>query len=390
MARRATFIDSVRALNSNTLVVEAGDFSDVNETWGQLKNDFLVRMMTRLGYDAMSLGERDLRWSALHTQEVAGERPALLMNNVSVEKNGEFEPLGVPPLVRDMDGVRVGTFGLVHDNILSKAGSTGDQLKADDVFESADRIVADLTNQGCEIIVFVAQMELAFADSVIRRLPEIDVAVLGHRGGLRPTHSTIGNTIVIRPGRRGQYIGALDLVVNPAGEIAEFGGQTVALDAKVEKDPTVLALANDMEAEINRLKKEQQTVTQTEYQNQQEVDRFLGANACARCHATEFEKWQGGPHAHAWQTLVDLGMDSSDECVACHVTGHGDRTGFQSARMKPDLTSVQCEACHQMGTLHELDAPQVHTAASTCTSCHDQTNSPDFELDSYLEAIRHW
>jgi 2',3'-cyclic-nucleotide 2'-phosphodiesterase (5'-nucleotidase family) len=389
LARRATFIDSVRALNPNTLVVEAGDFSDVNPTYGAMKNDFIVRMMSRIGYDAVTLGERDLRWSATKVEEQLGET-ALLMNNVSVVENGSRKPLGSKPLIRDMDGVRVGTFGLVHENVVAKGGDSGDPLVADDVFESADRIVAELENEQCDIIVFLAQMELAFADSIIRRHPEIDLAVLGHRGGLRATHSTVGNTIVVRAGRRGQYIGAVDLVVNPAGEIVEYGGRTIALD-KQTKDPAILALANDLEAEMTRLRKEQEALRQAEYQNQQEVDRYLGANTCARCHQPEFEQWQASAHANAWQTLVDLGMDASDDCVSCHVTGYGETTGFKSARMKPDLTNVQCEACHQMGTMHEAGgAPQAHEAASTCAGCHDQTNSPDFNLDSYLEAIRHW
>ena len=68
---------------------------------------------------------------------------------------------------------------------------------------------------------------------------------------------------------------------------------------------------------------------------------------------------------------------------------YGQSTGFESARMKPDLAAVQCEACHNMGTLHEPVGKEDQIAA-TCATCHDPENSPDFDLTAYLEKIRHW
>ena len=60
---------------------------------------------------------------------------------------------------------------------------------------------------------------------------------------------------------------------------------------------------------------------------------------------------QGMEIAFQQAFLPDLGR--VDRCVSCHVTGHDQATGFESASMKPDLSSVQCDACHNMGTLHE-------------------------------------
>jgi hypothetical protein len=216
--------------------------------------------------------------------------------------------------------------------------------------------------------------------------------VLGHQAGLRATHGTIGNTIVIRGGNRGQHVAWADLDVDPKGEIAEFGGRSVPLDnAAAVKNAQVQTLVNEMKAEVERLQKEDRLLHQTEFKNQQSVDRFLGAEACARCHEPEFEQWKQTRHAHAWDTLVQAGMDTNDECVSCHVTGQGKPTGFESVRMKPDLTNVQCESCHEMGTLHAVGGSgKTKVTKDACVGCHDAANSPKFDAGAYMAKIKHW
>jgi hypothetical protein len=373
-------------VNPNLLVIDSGNWSDTNETTGPLKSDFIFKTMQRLGTDVVALGERELK-NVDRVFELAGEAPVVVSNNLT--RNGE--PVGAPPLVRDIGGVRVGVFSLIQDTVVERAGDVAKaEFEAEDIFEASDRIVAELNDQGAEIIVMMSQLELAFADSVIRRHnDDIDVALLGYKGSMRKTHTEVGPAITIRAGSRGQHAGYVDLQVDPDGNIVDYGGSTIVLGGRIDKDPATLVMVNEVKAEVERLRKEAQALRQTEFQNQQQADRFLGAETCARCHQEEFEKWQSGPHAHAWTTLVDLGMESNDECVSCHVTGHDQLTGFENAQMKPNLASVQCEACHNMGTLHEPigEADQV---AANCMSCHDGDNSPEFDLTSYLEKIRHW
>lgn len=196
---------------------------------------------------------------------------------------------------------------------------------------------------------------------------------------------------MVRPGNRGQYVGYVDLVVNPAGEIVEYGGRSIVLGDKVEKDPAILTLVAEMNAESGRAQMEGQLLKQKEYSRQLEVDRFIGAEMCARCHESEYDKWADSAHAHAWTTLVDMNMHETDDCVTCHVTGYGEATGFEDYRLVPNLAGVQCEACHNMGTLHAVDgSDRASLKADACVGCHDAENSPDFDLTGYLDKIRHW
>lgn len=369
-------------------MVDAGAWSDVNPIYGGMKSDFIFKTMKRMGYDAVTLGDREIRQGVKHHMELAAGSPRILVNNLTDESG---TPLGDDVFQKEIDGVKVGVFGLVHKNIVERAPGNPDKVKAEDVFTAADRIIQRLQKDQCDVIVMLAQMEIAFADSLVRRHPEIDLAVLGHQAGLRATHGTIGNTIVVRSGNRAQHIAWVDLDVDAQGNVVEFGGRSVPLDDKAaRKDAQVQTLVNEMKAEIERLQKEDRLLHQTEFKNQQAVDRYLGAEACARCHQPEYEAWKKTPHANAWNTLVEAGMDTNEECVSCHVTGKGKATGFESVRMKPDLTNVQCESCHVMGTLHAVGDEKAEVTASACVSCHDAANSPEFDARSYMAKIKHW
>lgn len=252
LSRRKTFVDSVLTANDATLIVDGGDWADLNPDYGPVKNDFILRTMTDLGYDAMTLGRREIEMGWDHIRSVAGpDGPKLLASNLVLDGKRVVDDM----MIRDVGCVRVGTFGLVGETILAQARN--DQgVAVEDVYTTSDRVVEALRAEGCEVIVLLAQTQLATADSLLRRHPDIDVAVLGYRGGLRRTHATVGESIIVRPGRRGQYIGLLELEVDPEGKIVSFGGESLALGENIEKDAEVEKAVKQLEIDVERIKNE--------------------------------------------------------------------------------------------------------------------------------------
>jgi hypothetical protein len=361
----------------------------VQRPGADLKSDFTVRIMKRIGYDAMTLGERELRFGVERYLGPGVEAPPVVLTNLYRRTDDGAAPVGRRFLVRDIAGVRVGVFGILDSGVLLKS-ETSTQFTLGDVFSETEAAVSELRSEGTEIIVMLSQVELAVTDSLLRHVPEIDVVAMGHpTSQTRLAHMTVGNTIVVQAGTRGQNLGYLDLTVGPSGEIVEYAGRSIPLEKQIRDDPAVVALANELKAEMGRAAAEEQQARDVEYRNQQKVDRYLGAGICARCHPAEFERWSASAHASAWKSLSDLGMEKNDECVACHVTGWGVETGFFSPAIAPDLTGVQCESCHGLGTLHGK-GPDPIDGAGDCSACHDPANSPNFDLDSYMQKIKHW
>jgi hypothetical protein len=105
---------------------------------------------------------------------------------------------------------------------------------------------------------------------------------------------------------------------------------------------------------------------------------YVGDKACQKCHFQQHKSWRKTPHARALATLAPTpadqaalrdaktraGLDPERDyaadaaCVACHVTGFGEATGFpadpraseEAARAAKTLGSVSCEACHGAGS----------------------------------------
>lgn len=145
---------------------------------------------------------------------------------------------------------------------------------------------------------------------------------------------------------------------------------------------------------------------------------FVGASKCKTCHKKEeqgaqFVKWSESPHAKAYATLAsdeakaiakEKGIEDpqkADECLKCHVTGHGVAAEFLGT--KYDVADgVGCESCHGAGgdyyrkktmaaiTAGEIDGATVglvRPTEETCKGCHNE-ESPTFDGFDFKEMAK--
>jgi hypothetical protein len=104
------------------------------------------------------------------------------------------------------------------------------------------------------------------------------------------------------------------------------------------------------------------------------VNAYLGSDKCKMCHSKQHGGWTGVKHAKAFDSL-SAEEKKKEECVKCHVTGHGKPGGFVSMEKTPNLAHVQCEACHGPGGNH-MKAPMADKKKTIsgkgvdCRDCH--------------------
>ena len=118
------------------------------------------------------------------------------------------------------------------------------------------------------------------------------------------------------------------------------------------------------------------------------ADGFSGNETCGVCHQAERETWLLTNHSSAFDTLVKHGAESDEECVSCHVVGHGEAGGYESG--DADLENVGCESCHGRGGPHlspGIVADRDYSAR--CLTCHDEKHSLGFEYASFLPRVSH-
>jgi hypothetical protein len=167
---------------------------------------------------------------------------------------------------------------------------------------------------------------------------------------------------------------------------------SVMLGPEIPDKPDMQRLVKSFEDGFNeKLRKAQAArVQQQSVTPEPSTDHFIGAELCIRCHPGEGDQWKTTSHALAWETLVHAKKEASPECAPCHVVGFSQPGGFRAAAATPQMTNVQCESCHGMGTQHDAFNETRHAiTAQTCTTCHNADNDPGFDFEKELARVVH-
>ena len=140
--------------------------------------------------------------------------------------------------------------------------------------------------------------------------------------------------------------------------------------------------------------------------------KYVGAKKCKTCHKKEligdqWGEWQKGVHSKAFETLkgekaleiakekgVSGPPSESEDCVKCHVTGHGLPKSAFAKKLK-HADGIQCESCHGPGKDYRKKKIMsdrekalakglwdVGKDPAICTGCHNP-ESPTFDPKRY-------
>ena len=160
--------------------------------------------------------------------------------------------------------------------------------------------------------------------------------------------------------------------------------RTIPLSADLDRDGAV-------STRLERYQSEQRTRAAKSASVEPEAGpHYASSGACVNCHSDEFARWTLTGHAQAWRVLIQRKATDNPECIGCHTTAYGEPGGFGelSATNIRKFKGVQCEMCHGPMGGHPTDkrVKSGTITSETCTGCHDEANSPDFQYARYLAA----
>ncbi|MBE0534898.1 MAG: hypothetical protein IH624_04450 [Phycisphaerae bacterium] len=199
--------------------------------------------------------------------------------------------------------------------------------------------------------------------------------------------------LLVSVGRLGKYVARL--TARPAGDgTLGLDFDKVAVDESLAQDEHLAQLYKDYQVMV----KEERLLEGHPRVPLPDGLKYLGNESCRSCHSYEYDKWSKNPHAHAYETLVNVGAQYDPECVKCHVVGFGYESGFISEESPKDLRDVGCEVCHGPGSEHlkSLTTGRGGTGISEpmakCIDCHNPDHSPGYQghEEEYLRKIIHW
>ena len=386
-ARRAAFLDSVRAERHDVLALDAGGFFPAIEGERDA-GAFTLSSMARMGTAAAAVGPGELRFGYSFLREHARAAGVVLLA-ANLERRDTHAPGFERWRLFTAAGVPIGVFGLLPEG--ADLGPARDSLVAMSPENAARAAVDSLRTAGAQVIVLLSQLGGPGGDSLVARVPGIDLLVAG--GGMvpiRPDARRIGRTVVIDGGSQGWQVGVADVRPGAAGAPARIDARTVVLGPEYAMQPAMAASVKAFEDSLNARMRVRNAAFAPLTPGGSPGAHYVGMGNCVKCHTREYAQWQLTAHARAWKTLADQHKESTPECVPCHVTALGEPGGFQTADDAARFGNVQCEACHGGGSDHRQWIAKGNTVTeTTCRGCHTPATSPTFSMALYRPHVLH-
>lgn len=172
-----------------------------------LRADLTLDAYSHIGYDALNVGELDLSLGRgfLLEKRSQAQFPFISSNLTDIHSGN---PLFEPYTVREVDGLRVGVFGLISPVFKSRL-QDGAQISLEDPFETARRMVTKLNR--CDLIIALTLLQgQEEAESLAARVPGINIVISGCGSPLLDP-VRVDSTIIVQTRPRGEALGRLDL-----------------------------------------------------------------------------------------------------------------------------------------------------------------------------------
>ncbi len=256
LVRTATLVREARAEVKNSVLVDNGDLlqgspmGDYMADKGLQPGDVhpVYKAMNQLGYEVGNLGNHEFNYGLDFLQEATNDANFPYINaNVIDLKTGKnmFTPYIIKTnTFTDTDGVehqvKIGYIGFVPPQILiwDKKNLEG-KVEALDIKQTAEKFVPQMKAEGADIILAIPHSgvsadpyKVMAENSVyyLTQVPGIDAIAFGHSHAVFPSESfsklpgadiekgTINGIPAVMPGRWGDHVGIMDLVLDKQGD----------------------------------------------------------------------------------------------------------------------------------------------------------------------------
>ena len=225
--KKATHLNQYRKDHTGLVIVDSGDLLNEEEELpesviesAKLKAELILEVYKTIGIDAVNVGELDLVLGLDYLKELEKKHsfPFVSTNLVDADDKPVFERY----VLKKVNGKTVAIMGLYGDTseMAGKlADITGGKLNVQDPIKAAEAVVAEVSGKADYVIALTHQ--IANRDWVIaRRVKGIHLIVGGHDKLKNQDPQVAGDTLIVRAGEKGQYLGMIEVSLDGSQEPA--------------------------------------------------------------------------------------------------------------------------------------------------------------------------
>ncbi len=420
-SRRADLLDQMRTRGFQPVNLDLGGLVRRRREQSRIKYEAMLSALGDMQYAVVGVGPEDLALGPdfLLTQGPSDDddtaRPPLLSANIRLFDSDDLPGAPISTRVITVGNRQVGITAILDPSLsepLEAAGVLAD-VSLQPPEEILPNVLTSLTEQGADILILLAQASLKRSIELARRFPQFHLVVTagGPEDPLTDNPQKIGETTLVSVGQKGKYVGVVSFGVDvrsPRFELVNLDNE------RFEDHPSMTRVMRAYQQTLEQLDLAAAMLPIDTSGNR----RFVGSARCGECHTQALAKWQQTGHAHALESLVTGRAGQEDnwvprifdaECLSCHVTGWDPqrvipfKSGYVDQATSAHLRGNGCENCHGPGSRHVelIEKGQVQESLrevrltletarrSTCGTCHDLDNSPQFDFDTYWPRIAH-
>jgi 2',3'-cyclic-nucleotide 2'-phosphodiesterase (5'-nucleotidase family) len=245
-------VNEIRDKNPDgTLLLDAGDLLTGSPLADLNNSEPMVSCMNEMGYDAMTIGNHDFfqKLELLKEREEKAEFPFLSAN--LVDGAGGKNPIQAESyIIRDINGLNVGIFGLTKENSSASLDFQERKLiELEPAADTAEKIIPEMRKDGADVIVALTHLGIDGDRKLAEEVDDIDVIVGGHTHTELKQHETVNDTIIVQAGEHQNNLGVLNLeiITNEDGiKINNAESALVPIDGKsFQRDPVIDDIIDD-------------------------------------------------------------------------------------------------------------------------------------------------
>lgn len=252
-AKIATLVKEAKAANPNTLVLDAGDTLHGMPIVNISKGGNAIKVLESTGYDYMTIGNHDFNYGQERLLELRDMTSIGMISANILDENGQN--VFTPYVIKDIDGVKVGIFGLSTPETAYKTSpSNVTGLTFANPIETAKKIVDEIKDE-TDVIIGLVHLGLDggsefTSEKLANEVDGIDVLIDGHSHTLLENGLLVNDTLIAQTSEHDKNVGKVTIevtngkVVNKTAELIN-----VSTTADVEKDPEVTKIIDEINAE---------------------------------------------------------------------------------------------------------------------------------------------
>ena len=379
-----------------SLRVDAGDAIAGAEDYQIIQYRHVLKSFAVLGYHAVNMGRREAALDAATLTGLAKESTVPMVSANLVDAKTQA-PLFRPWVRVEVGGVRYGIIGIIDPTSVGE-GRLGSGLTVSDP-ASAIRALLPEVQKGSDVIVLLAFANEERMQALAAQFFEIQL-VLG--GDVPQPSQELGRTnrsLLLATTNQGRAIGFLESPLIE-GRLTNPRHSIMMLDVEIALDEGIISMAKAYRAEVRHARLNVDDPGRPgadDVPGVRQSLQYVGSEACAACHTSDYALWKKSGHGHAWESLVRRESDADPGCIGCHSVGFGTVSGYRREFEGRKLVNVGCESCHGPGSRHVTERTSGKEAAfhfrplgaGSCTECHHGEFSRPFDYAAFWKVIAH-